>query len=264
MRIIDTHLHAIWMSGPNILKMSMGGVEAAIQPTPHAVPWKVSGETLIKMWEDSISYWVTYCTARGVDLYSTLSVPFIGVDAEGIKEGLKKLPKYLDNERVIGIGEIGLNNGAEDEVELFISQLNIAKEHNMPIIIHSPARREPQLVPMLDQIIDVIRKENFPMDMVVLDHAAKNTLEARLKTGAMVGLSTCYDKNRPEDTAEMVAENPDKRDKLFINSELGYDQDGYFSVPRVAYEMRMLGLKREEIEKVTWDNPKKFFNLPVD
>ena len=54
----------------------------------------------------------------------------------------------------------------------------------------------------------------------------------RLNTGAMVGLSLCYDKLRPEDAAEIVAEYPDRRGQLLINSEFGYAADGYYSVPR--------------------------------
>jgi predicted metal-dependent TIM-barrel fold hydrolase len=98
---------------------------------------------------------------------------------------------------------------------------------------------------------------------VVLDHTAENTLDFRLSTGAMVGLSVCHDKMPPEVAAEIVLKNPDKRDKLLINSELGYGNDGYFSVPRVIMAMKMMGVAREVIEKVTWDNPKRFFNLPV-
>ena len=156
-----------------------------------------------------------------------------------------------------------LDSGSEDEVKLFKTQLNIAREHNLPIVVHTPTPKEPQVLPVVNQIIDVIKGENFPMERVVLDHAAQNTLDTRLNSGAVAGLSVCYDKNRPDDAAGIVIENPDKRDKLFINSELGYDQDGYFSVPRAVLAMRMSGLSTEEIEKVTWDNPKKFFNLPV-
>jgi predicted metal-dependent TIM-barrel fold hydrolase len=79
----------------------------------------------------------------------------------------------------------------------------------------------------------------------------------------MVGLSLCYDKLRPEDAAEIVAENPGS-DRLLINSEFGYSGEGYFSVPRAVLSMRRLGLKRGAIEKVTWENPKRFFNLPID
>jgi len=32
---------------------------------------------------------------------------------------------------------------------------------------------------------------------------------------------------------------------------------------KVAWVLRMEGMKEEEIEKVTWANPKNFFALPV-
>lgn len=263
MRIVDPHLHAIWMKGTDIFKMAVGGVEVAVMPVPHAVPWITSGRTLLRMWEDSLNYWVTSCSAKGVDLYCTLAVPFGGVNAEGIEECLKKLPECLKHERVVGIGEIGLNNSTKAEVALFKAQLNIAREHDLPVIVHTPPRYEPQLKPVLDQIIKILLDEKFPMDRVVLDHTAKNTLNMRLGTEAMVALSVCYDKNTPEEVASMVIDNPDKRDRILINSELGYDQDGYFSVPRAVLEMKRMGLKGDEIEKVTWHNPKNFFKLPV-
>jgi predicted metal-dependent TIM-barrel fold hydrolase len=102
------------------------------------------------------------------------------------------------------------------------------------------------------------------MNRVILDHTGRNTLKARLSSGAMVGLSLCYDKLRPEDAAEIVDTNPDYRKQLLVNSEFGYSGEGYFSVPRAVLSMRRLGLKIEVIETITWDNPKKFFNLAIN
>jgi predicted metal-dependent TIM-barrel fold hydrolase len=79
----------------------------------------------------------------------------------------------------------------------------------------------------------------------------------------MVGLSICYDKLSPEDAAKVVLENPDKRERLLVNSEFGWGGEGYFSVPRSVLAMRRMGLKRDEIEQVTWENPKKFFKLEI-
>jgi predicted metal-dependent TIM-barrel fold hydrolase len=243
--------------------MAMGGVEAAVQPTPHALPWIVSGETLIRMWEDFLDYWVSYCDVRGVDLYTTLGVPFTGVDGEGTKECLKQLHKYVENKRVVGIGEIGLNQGTDNEMNLFKSQLNIAKEYNLPVVVHTPTPRESQAPEVVNQIIDIINTEGFPMEMVILDHTGISTLEIRLETKAMVALSVCYDKNTPDNAARIVQENPDKRDRLLINSELGYDREGYFSVPRAVLAMKLLKIDPNEIEKIVWNNPKNFFSLPL-
>ncbi len=123
---------------------------------------------------------------------------------------------------------------------------------------------EPQAERVLRQIVRVIKEENFPVEKAVLDHTGFNTLNDRLASGANVGLSLCYDKLRPEDAAEIVLNNPDKRDQLVINSEFGYSEEGYYSVPRAVLAMRRLGLKRDVIEHITWDNPKRIFNLQID
>ena len=123
--------------------------------------------------------------------------------------------------------------------------------------MHIPIRLAPQAPVVIKQIVNVIKEENFSLERVILDQTGESTLDFRLKSGAMVGLSVCHDKMPPEIAAEIVLKNPDKRDRLVVNSELGYGNDGYFSVPRVILAMRMLGLKREEIEKVTFENRKK-------
>ena len=264
MRIIDPHLHVDRMKGKDVETLSMAGVEAAVLPTPHLLPWVVSAETLLRMWRNFLEFEVNHSKSLGIEVRVTLSVPFYGLDTEGVQECLKQLPKYLENRNVVGMGEIGLDAGIEDEVKLFRAQLNIAKEHNLPVIVHTPTPMEPQAATVLKQIIRVMKEEKFPMERAILDHTGKDTIPARLDSGAMVGLSLCYDKLRPEDAAEIVLENPDKRDRFVINSEFGYAAEGYFSVPRAVLSMRRLGLKRDVIEQVTWENPKSFFSLPVD
>jgi predicted metal-dependent TIM-barrel fold hydrolase len=84
-----------------------------------------------------------------------------------------------------------------------------------------------------------------------------------MSTGAMVGLSVCHDKMPPEVAANLVLNNPNKRDKLVINTEVAAG-DGYFTMPRVILCMRRLGMKLDEIDKVVYENPKKFFKLTID
>jgi len=264
MRIIDPHLHVDRIKGKDVETLSIAGVEAAVLPTPHLLPWLVSADTLMRMWRNYLGFEVNHTKSLGVELRVTLGVPFYGLDSESVKECLKQLPEYLENENVVGLGEIGMDAGIEDEEKLFRAHLNIAKEHNLPIIVHTPTPLEPQAATVLKQIIKVIKEERFPIERAILDHSGLETIEARLDSGAIVGLSLCYDKLRPEDAAEVVLKNPSVRDRFVINSEFGYAGEGYFSVPRAVLSMRRLGLKRKEIEQVTWDNPKRFFNLPVD
>lgn len=263
MRIIDAHVHLDRMAGEDILRMAWGGVEVGIVPTPHLLSGLFYPKTAIELWEKTLGYMVEYSASLGVNVFTTLSVPFYGITADGYDECLKALPQYLKEDRVVGIGEIGLDNGNEHELRLFKAQLAIAKEHNMPVIVHTPTPREPQTPQVTTQIINVIKEEKFPLNRAVIDHTGKNTFQQRLGSGAVTGLSICYDKLTAEEAAELVINNPTKRDMITLGSELGYGGAGHLSLVKVAWVMRMEGLEREEIEKVTWENPKRLFNLPV-
>lgn len=264
MRIIDPHLHIDRMKGKDAETLSIAGVEAGILPTPHLLQWIVSAETLFRMWRNFLDFEVNHSKSLGIDIHVTLGVPFYGLETEAVTECIKQLPRYLENDKVVGLGEIGMDAGILDEEKLFRNHLAIAKEHNLPVIVHTPTPMEPQAPRVLKKIIKVIEDLRFPMNKVILDHTGKATLKTRLSSGAMVGLSLCYDKLRPEDAAEIVAQNPGYRQQLLVNSEFGYSGEGYYSVPRAVLSMRRLGLPREVIEGVTWDNPKKFFNLKIE
>lgn len=264
MRIIDAHVHLDRVAGEDILRMAWGGVEVGIIPTPHLMSGLFYPKTLIELWGKTLGYMVKYAASMGINCFATLSVPFYGLNAEGFDECLKELPKYLKEDRVVGVGEIGLDMGNEHELRLFKAQLAIAKEHNVPIIIHTPTPCQPQTPTVTPQIINVLKEENFPLDRAILDHTGKNTLDLRLNSGAVTGLSICYDKLTAEEAAEIVIDNPAKRDVITLGSELGYGGAGHLSVVKVAWAMRMAGMETKEIERVTWDNPKRIFNLPIE
>ena len=62
-------------------------------------------------------------------------------EASKIKdEDINDLENKL-NKKIIGIGEIGLdyyhNDNKEEQKSLFIKQLNLARKHNLPVVIHS-------------------------------------------------------------------------------------------------------------------------------
>lgn len=263
MRFIDPHLHTDMINDALLERLVMNGMEAAVIPSPHMFKGTADADTLLRLWRRFLGFEVKSAKTLGYEAYVSLSIPFYGLSAKSIEQCLKELPQYLENERVVAIGEIGLDVGIKDEEELFRAQLQIAKEHKLPVIIHSSIRLAPQAPEVIKQIVAVIKKEKFPMNRVVLDHTGESTFDYRIKTGAMVGLSICFDKLPPEVAAQYVLNNPDKRDKLILNCELA-SGDGYFTVPRAMLAMRQMGMKRDEIEQVVFENPKKFFNLPVD
>jgi predicted metal-dependent TIM-barrel fold hydrolase len=262
MRFIDPHLHANIMEDSILQNLVMAGMEAAVIPAPHIFKGIADADTVFRLWRRLLDFDIKTAKLLGFEAFISLSIPFYGLNSKDIDECAKQLPEYLKNKRVVAMGEIGLDAGIKDEEELFRTQLQIAKKHDLPIIVHSPIRNAPQSPEVIRQIVKVIKEEKFDISRVVLDHTAENTFEYRLSTGAYVGLSVCFDKMPPEAAANLVYSNPGKRDRLLINTEVPTDM--YFTVPRVMLAMKQLGMKSKEIEQVVYDNPKKLFKLPLE
>ena len=62
--------------------------------------------------------------------------------SETLEEDLEWLDKHIDDEKIVAVGEIGLdyhypNTNKEKQQYAFNKQLDIAKRHNKPIIVHT-------------------------------------------------------------------------------------------------------------------------------
>jgi predicted metal-dependent TIM-barrel fold hydrolase len=263
MRYIDPHLHTSLLDDGVMMKIALTGMEACVIPMFHCLNGIFEADALLALWDRFVGFELNRGGTIGYEAFVSLSVPFYGLTEKGAEECLKRLPDYLKNDRVVAMGEIGLDVGTDFEKRLFRAQLQIAKSHNLPVICHTPIRLAPQAPEVIKQVINVINEEKFPVDRVILDHTGERTFDSVMASGAKVGLSCCFDKMPPESVANLILNNRDKLDKLIVNSELA-SGDGYFTVPMVALALRRAKLPYKDIQKVIYENPKAFFNLPLD
>jgi predicted metal-dependent TIM-barrel fold hydrolase len=264
MRFIDAHLHTDMIEDKQLQKLVMMGMEAAIVPSPHMFLASKDADAVLLMWDRFLGMERTTAATLGFELFTSISVPFFGVNRADAKTCIAKMPEYLKQDRAVAIGETGLDTGTQFEKDLFREHLRLAKEFDLPVILHTPIRLAPQSDKVLPEVLEIINDEGFPVERCVFDHASEPSLDWRAATGGMVGLSICWDKMPPEPAAQYVIDNPGKRDKIIINSELGGEGNDYFMVPRVILAMKLFGLDKATIDKVCYQNPKEFFKLPVD
>jgi predicted metal-dependent TIM-barrel fold hydrolase len=264
MRFIDAHLHTDMIEDAQLQKLVMMGMEAAVIPSPHMFLGTHTADTVLLLWERFLTMEANTASTLGYEAFSSLSVPFFGLNHGDAEKCLARLPEFLEHDRVVAMGEIGLDCATDFEVELFREHLRIAKVHDLPVILHTPIRMAPQGATVTPRVLEIIEEEAFPVERCVFDHAGEETLDFRLGTGGMVGLSICWDKMPPEVAARYVIEHPEARPKVIINSELGGQGNDYFMVPRVMLAMRLMGLEKSVIRQVCRQNPKEFFGLPLD
>jgi predicted metal-dependent TIM-barrel fold hydrolase len=263
LRYIDPHLHTVLLDDGVMMKIALSGMEACVTPMLHSLNGVSDSDPVLRLWERFLDFEVKRGGAVGYETFVSLSVPFYGLTDRGVEDCLDRLPEYLKHERVVAMGEMGLDTGSESEQRLFRAQLQLAKERDLPVICHTPIRLAPQGPEIIPRVIQIIREEGFPIHRVILDHAGESTFKTRLDSGAMVGLSVCVDKMPPEPVAGLIEENREYLDRFIVNSEVA-SGDGYFTIPMVALALRRAKFPYEDIYRVVYENPRDFFGLPVD
>ena len=98
-----------------------------------------------------------------------LFYPFIGIHPEKAQDDTESVFKLIDenNEKISGIGEIGLDStysNSDEELlkqkEVFRTQLSFAEKFRKPVSIHSRKT--------LDEILEILPSYNIPTSFVAL------------------------------------------------------------------------------------------------
>jgi len=118
------------------------------------------------------------------NMYGTLGIHPENVD-NYTKEDINFIEENLNNQKVIAIGEIGLDyyytkDNKEEQIELFENQLELAKKYNMPVVIHS---REATL-----DTLNILKK--YSLSGVI--HSFSGSLEVAkeyIKMGYLIGVN---------------------------------------------------------------------------
>src|ERR1035441_6042377 len=113
MRFIDAHLHTDMIEDAQLQKLVMMGMEAAVIPSPHMFVGTHDADTVLLLWERFLTMEATTATTLGYEAFTSLSVPFFGVNHKDAETCLAKLPDFAKNERVVALGEIGLDTGTQ-------------------------------------------------------------------------------------------------------------------------------------------------------
>jgi len=185
---------------------------------------------------------------------------------DDINESALKIEEIAKSEKVVAIGEIGLDYYWDKENKhiqksMFIKQINIANKLNLPIVIHTR-----------DAHIDTIQllKENAVNKKGIFHCCPLNRelVKEALNLGFYISLSgviTFKNTKNADDIINMVPE-----DKLLIETDSPYlspeplrgKRNTSINVKYVAEKIAKVKNKSiEEIAQVTQDNAKKIFNL---
>lgn len=251
--MIDTHMHADARSGEDFKEMYLAGIDCAI--TCSYYPYKIPNDTVLLNHLNRILELDTKrAREHGLDLRVALGIhpTNSNVNPEIIFENLYK---WIESEQIIAIGEIGLEDLTDNEIEIFKQQLDIASETDSKVIIHTPRKNK---LEVLRVILDIL-PQHIDENQAVIDHINPNVIEEVIDTGCMLGLTVQPQKMDKLEAISIL----DKYgfDKFLINSDISNKPSDPLSVPKTIRELKKQGYKQSEIEKVSHRNAKRFFKL---
>lgn len=181
------------------------------------------------------------------------------------EENLLKIEEMAKNEKIVAIGEIGLDyhwnkENKEYQKELFIKQIDIANKYNKPIIIHTR-----------EAVMDTIN--------ILKEHPVRNTgifhccplnqelIKEGLKLGYYISFTgvITFKNAKPEEAVKMVP-----LDRILIETDSPYmspepyrgTRNNSINVKLIAKKMAEIkGLSIEEVAKATYNNANRIFKI---
>jgi len=251
MQFIDPHIHVISRTTDDYEAMQAAGVVAVIEPAF----WLGQPRTRVGSFQDYFNSLVGFERFRasqfGIRHYCTIGLNSREANNEPLAEQVMELlPLYVGKEGVVAVGEIGYDDQTPAEDKYFRQQLDLAKEVNMPVMIHTPHRDKKRGT---SRSMDVCLEHGLEPGMVVVDHNNEETVKETLDRGFWAAFSIYpHTKMGSERMVEIVKQYGPER--IIVNSAADWGVSDPLAVPKTANLMLEKGVPEEHVKQVCFQN----------
>ncbi len=256
MRIFEPHIHMHARTTDDYESLALSGVRAIVEPSFWLGQPRTTVGTFTDYWRSIREYENTRAKAVAIDQYHTVSVNPREANALPLaREALAQMEPFLAHERCVAIGEIGYDDITPAEDEMLAAQLEMARKHGLPVLVHSCHRNK---VKGTERNLALLKEMRYDPDKVLYDHNTEETIGLVREYGCWAGLTVYpFTKLSPERAANVLQEWGTER--TMVNSSADWGPSDPLSVPRVVLELRRRGWDDARIEGVVWHNPHDFY-----
>jgi predicted metal-dependent TIM-barrel fold hydrolase len=255
---IDPHAHMISRTTDDYEAMSRAGVVAVIEPAF----WIGQPRTSLGSYVDYLSSIIGFEKFRagqfGIRHYCCVGLNAKEANNEALaKEVMEVLPHFAAKEGVVAIGEIGYDEQSPLEDKYLRLQIDLAKELDLPIMIHTPHRDKKRGT---TRTMDVLAEQQFDTRRCVIDHNNEETVHEVLDRGFFAAFSIYPStKMGNERMTEIVRQYGSER--VIVDSACDWGVSDPLAVPKTAALMAQRGIPSQVIRRVTYDNALTVYGL---
>ncbi len=256
MKLLDPHIHMSSRTTDDYRNMAEAGVVCVVEPAF----WLGQPRTHAGSFEDyflSLVGWERFRASQfGIRHLCTIGLNPKEANNESLAQDvIDMLPRYLEKEGVVAVGEIGFDDMTPVEERRFGEQIELARRHGLPILVHTPHRDK---LRGTERTIALVRECGFTPELTLIDHNTEETLPLTLDAGCWAGHSM-YPETKMDETRMVALVKRYGSERILINSAADWGFSDPLKVPKTARAMRDGGIPEADIEAVVWHNPVAFF-----
>ncbi len=256
MRLFDPHIHMTSRTTDDYQAMAMAGIAAIVEPAF----WVGQPRTHVGTFEDyflSLLGWERFRASQfGIRHFCTLALNPKEANSQRIADGvLEMMRRYLDKDGVVAVGEVGYDDQTDAEDRCFRQQIDLAREFELPILIHTPHRDKKRGT---ERTLALVKETGFPPHLTLVDHNNEETLPLVLASGCWAGHSI-YPSTKMDEARMVTLVRKFGTERMVVNSAADWGVSDPLKVPKTAQAMRAAGVSEDDIETICWENPVRFF-----
>ncbi|MGF1521278.1 MAG: TatD family hydrolase [Leptolyngbyaceae cyanobacterium] len=256
MMVIDPHVHMTSRTTYDYLVMKEYGVVAVIEPAF----WLGQPRNHVGTFQDyfnSLIGWERFRAAQfGIRHYCTISINPKEANNEALADQVMELlPLYACKEGVVALGEVGFDDMTEAEEKYFRLQLELAKDLDKLVLVHTPHRNKKEGT---SRSMDICLEHGIDPLQVVIDHANEETVAEVLDRGFWCAFSIYPNtKMGNERMVEVVKQYGS--DRIMIDSAADWGLSDPLAVSKTAQLMLERGIPADQVTAVCYGNALKAY-----
>ena len=256
MNLFDPHIHMTSRTTDDYERMAAAGIVAVLEPAFWLGQPRTNAGTFSDYFASLVGWERFRARQFGIAHFCTIALnPKEANDDRLRDEVLAMVPRWLEKDGVVGVGEIGYDDLTDREEKAFAAQLEMAKERKLPALVHTPHRDKKRGT---ERSLALVREVGIDESLVLIDHNNEETLPLVRATGCWAGHSIYPDTKMTEE--RMVALlRAYGTERMIVNSAADWGKSDPLKVPLTVAAMKKAGFAELAIETVVWKNPVAFF-----
>ncbi|MBK1703005.1 TatD family hydrolase [Halochromatium glycolicum] len=256
MRYFDSHIHMLSRTTDDYENMAAAGIVGVCEPAFWQGQPRTQVGTYIDYF-DSLVGWERFRASQfGIQHVCAIGLnPKEANEVELAAQVVALMPRWLEKDGVVAVGEIGFDDITPEEERFFAEQLELAKSHNLPALIHTPHRDK---VAGTERSLALVREIGLDEEMVIIDHLTELTLPLVVETGCWRGHSV-YPHTKMSEERMVALLKQYGTEKMVVNSAADWGRSDPLKVPKTGEAMRAAGFSDDDIDKVLFRNPIQFY-----